>query len=127
MVNRSVVIRRRSSRWDPQTKTKIQTKHEINTSGFISPVVIVVVFAVFAALSYVYSINQSAVKGFRIKTIEKEISQLRKENESLKIREAELRSLHRIEQFSRDLNMAEADEVVFLDGSNQLALYYQSK
>ncbi|HAV11825.1 MAG TPA: hypothetical protein DCX32_04790 [Candidatus Moranbacteria bacterium] len=99
----------------------------MNASGFVNPVVVVVVFAVFAALLYIYSINQSAVKGLQIRKIEKEISQMKKENESLKIKEAELKSLYKIEQFSKDLNMSEAAEVTFLDESNPLALHSAAK
>ncbi|KKT87391.1 MAG: hypothetical protein UW87_C0035G0002 [Candidatus Moranbacteria bacterium GW2011_GWC2_45_10] len=73
------------------------------------------------------SINQSAVKGLQIRKIEKEISQMKKENESLKIKEAELKSLYKIEQFSKDLNMSEAAEVTFLDESNPLALHSAAK
>lgn len=122
MKNRSVVIRSRSCQWKPQTKTKIQIQHKINAAGFINPVVVVVVFSMFAALLYMYSINQSAIKGLEIRKIEKEISQIKKENESLKIREAELKSLYKIEQFSKDLNMSEASNITFLDEASPLAL-----
>jgi len=127
MKNRSVVIRKGSCQWKPQTKRKTEIQHSMNASGFVNPVVVVVVFAVFAALLYIYSINQSAVKGLQIRKIEKEISQMKKENESLKIKEAELKSLYKIEQFSKDLNMSEAAEVTFLDESNPLALHSAAK
>ncbi len=127
MKNRSLVIRSNQCQWKPQTKTKTQIQHKINAAGFINPVVIVVVFSVFAGLLYIYSINQSAVKGLQIRRIEKDISQMRKENESLKIREAELKSLYKIEQFSKDLNMSEAAEVTFLDEVSPLALNSSAK
>jgi len=94
----------------------------MSVAGFINPVVGVAVFAVFAGLLYIYSINQSAVKGYQIRQIEKEISQIKGENESLRIREAELKSLYKIEQASKDLNMSKADSVTYLEGANPLAL-----
>lgn len=122
MIKRSVVIRKRSCQWMPQIKRKIKTQHKTNAAGFVSPVVIVVVLAMFAALSYIYSINQSAVKGLQIRKIEKEISRMKNENDALKIKEAELKSLYKIEQFSKDLNMSEAVEVTFMDENSPLAM-----
>lgn len=123
MHSRSVVIRRNSCRWTPQTKTKIKTKKSIiSTSGFVSPMTVAVVFAVFSGLLYIYSINQSAVKGYQIRKIEKEIAQMRNENDMLKIREAELRSFYKIEETSKNLNMSEAKDITYVEGSASLAL-----
>lgn len=122
MKNRSVVIRSRICSWQPQTKIKIKKQEKMSASGFVNPVVSVVVLGIFAGLLYVYSINQSAVKGFQIRKIEKEIVQLRNENELLKIKEAELKSLYKIEQSSKDLNMLEVAEIKYLDETNSLAL-----
>ncbi|EKE16207.1 MAG: hypothetical protein ACD_11C00027G0007 [uncultured bacterium] len=94
----------------------------MSASGFVNPVVSVVVLGIFAGLLYVYSINQSAVKGFQMKKVEKEITQLKNENELLKIKEAELKSLYKIEQSSKDLNMLEVAEIKYLDETNSLAL-----
>ncbi len=122
MRKRNVVIRNKTCSWKPQTKRKTEIKYKMSTAGFVNPVAAVVVLAVFAAFFYMYSINQSAVKGLQFRKIEKEISQIKKENESLRIKEAELKSLYKIEQFSKDLNMLEASEVTFLDETNPLAM-----
>lgn len=122
MRNRSVVIRNRQCMWKPQNKRKTEIQKKINTSGFISPIAVVVVFAVSAALMYIYSINQSAVKGLQIRKIEKEISRMSRENELLKIKEAELKSLYKIEKFSKERNMSDAAEIIFLDEVGSLAL-----
>lgn len=127
MQKRSVVIRRKSRESRPQTKRKINLQHEFNAAGFINPVAGVVILAVFAGLLYVYSINQSAVKGYQIKQIENEIAQVRKENETLKIKEAELKSLYKIEEASKDMNMLEADSITYLDDSNVLAFNTNKK
>ncbi|HBP00780.1 MAG: Septum formation initiator [Candidatus Moranbacteria bacterium GW2011_GWE1_49_15] len=122
MQSRNVVIRRNSCNWRPGKKRKTEIQRSMSVAGFINPVVGVAVFAVFAGLLYIYSINQSAVKGYQIRQIEKEISQIKGENESLRIREAELKSLYKIEQASKDLNMSKADSVTYLEGANPLAL-----
>lgn len=123
MQSRSVVIRRQIGQWRPETKTKIQSRKEIvSAAGFINPVIVAVVFALFSGFLYIYSINQSAVKGFKIRQIEKEITEMRNENELLKIREAELRSFYKIEETSKNLNMLEARDITFVDESKPLAL-----
>lgn len=124
MLKRRVVIRKKSLEWKPQQKTKIKQKRQmINTSGFISPVMIAVVFAMFAGFFYIYSINQSAVKGYEIRQIEKKISQISNDNELLKIKEAEFRSFYKIEETSKNLNMLEVTDVTYIDTASPLALY----
>lgn len=119
MLKRNLIVRSRASYccWQPKTKIKIQQ----NTTGFISPFVIIVVFVALAGIFYIYSINSSAVKGYKIKEIEKNISQLKEENEKLKIREAELQSLYYIEEESKKLNMTELKDVSYIEETGPIA------
>ncbi|EKD46597.1 MAG: hypothetical protein ACD_67C00154G0001 [uncultured bacterium] len=86
-----------------------------NAAGFISPVFVVLACTAFSGLFYIYSVNQTAVKGIAIRNAEKEISQQKKNNESLKIKEAELKSLYRIEETSKQLNMAPVVSVKYIE------------
>lgn len=124
MTNRTIVIRKRSFRWQSNIKRKtqkqiIQNSHQ---AGFISPMIVVLVCTVFSGLLYIYSVNQTAVKGIEIRKIEKEIAEQEKNNEALKIKEAELKSLYNIEGSSRNLNMVEAENVKYLEESPAVAL-----
>ena len=105
-------------------KTKINTETDIKDilkPGFVSPWFVVVVCVIFAGI-YLYFINNSATKGYQMRQIEKEISDLQKENEQLKIREAELKSLYQIEASSKELNMAETVQVGYIDEKSPVAM-----
>ncbi len=101
-------------------KTKTNTRKTI-LPGFISPWLIVFLFLLIAGI-YVYCINNGATKGSQIKQIENEISRLEKENEQLKIKEAELKSLYRLEQSSKTLNMITPVEISYLEEKSAMAM-----
>lgn len=124
MTRRTVVIRRKSYGWQPNIKRKIQTTVErsSHSAGFISPVFVVLAFAVFSGLFYIYSVNQTAVKGIEIRKVEKEIAEQKKAGEALKIKEAELKSLYNIEGSSKNLNMVNAENVKYLEENPSVAL-----
>jgi hypothetical protein len=77
-------------------------------------------FVALAALSlvsgglYVFSVNRSAVQGYAIRQLEKELKGLKKENAELRVREAEVKSLARVEAGSRELRMDPAVSKDFL-------------
>lgn len=92
-----------------------------HTAGFISPVFVVLACTAFSALFYIYSVNQTATKGISIRNAEKEIAQQKKENESLKIKEAELKSLYHIEEMSAQINMTPTSNVKYLQETSTVA------
>lgn len=117
MTKRTVVIRKESCNWQPNIKRKtIHTEtRKTNAAGFISPVFVVLACTAFSSLFYIYSVNQTAVKGIAIRNAEKEISQQEKSNEALKIKEAELKSLYHIEETSKQINMSPVAGVKYLE------------
>lgn len=103
-------------------KTKINTqKKEMTASGFANPWLIVALFLIGAGI-YLYFINSSAVKGYEMREIEKEITDLKKEDEQLRMKEAELKSLYRIEESSRQLNMAETSQISYIEEKGPMAM-----
>ncbi len=123
MTNRTVVIRKKSFCWQPKIKRKIQkvSQPSQGVAGFINPVFIVLACAVFSGVFYVYSINQTATKGIAIQQVEKEIAQKKNENDTLRIKEAEIKSLYHVEDESKNLNMVSAQNVVYLEESPTVA------
>jgi cell division protein FtsL len=106
-----------------QQNTKRKTKIEIRSiKGFSSSVVLIAALIFVVAGSYLYSINSSAIKGSQIRKVEKEIQELRKENDNLKIREAELKSLYHIEESSKNLNMGDVKSVSYIEQSGPVAM-----
>ena len=124
MIKRTVVIRKNTCNWQPNTKRKdlpkpkAQKKH---VAGFINPVLVVLAAAAFSGLFYIYSVNQTAVKGVAIRDAEKEVDDQQTENESLKIREAELESLYTIQDTSSQLNLAPVANAKYLEESPTVA------
>lgn len=125
MTKRTVVVRRRNHLAQPKTKRKsccdFQVPAEKRNAGFARPVFVVVVCAALVALTYIYSINHVAVKGYQIRGIEKEIAELKEDNENLKIKEAQLKSLHRIEQSARDFNMSDLSDAAYIEENSEVA------
>lgn len=107
--------------WQPKTKRNINNKKE-KILGFINPNFVLVAFIILAGILYLYSINKSAAKGYQYKQIEKDISELKNENEQLKIKEAQLKSLYYLEEASKNLNMTGTKSVSYIEESGPVAL-----
>lgn len=92
-------------------------------AGSVSMIAISALSLAFAFGGYhLYSVNQSAVQGYHMRSIEKEIAVLRQENADLKIEEADLRSLNRIESAGEELRMQKADEERYLEARGPVAM-----
>lgn len=70
---------------------------------------------------YLYATNRVAVSGYAIRNAEKEIAVLKQDNNQLRIQEAELKSLYRIEEAGKRLNMFEPAHVSYIDESGPIA------
>ena len=133
MVNRRIIARADLCHWQLKRKpariqfrkseaaTGSNTKTK-NISGSIDLKFVVIFFAILVGIFYIYSITNSATKGSNILKMEKEIAQLKKESEELRIKEAELKSLYHIEEESKKLNMAEITSISYIEKSGPMAL-----
>ena len=71
---------------------------------------------------YVYAVNRSAVQGYAIRTLEKDLKELKKANAELRVREAEAKSLSRVEEGSNELRMEKADTLSIVNiRTNEIA------
>jgi cell division protein FtsL len=75
-----------------------------------------------SGIVYLYALNRGAVQGYETKTLEREIAELKKENGKLKLSEAEVLSLSRIESAVKDRGMSQAEPVRMVEGRGPLAL-----
>ena len=75
-----------------------------------------------AGVFYIFEVNNVATQGYTIRDLEKQAQELRDENEKLKIREAELRSMYNIEQRTKDLNMIAPKDVSYLSLPGNVAM-----
>lgn len=116
---RKIAAMASNCQWQP--KIKINRKRKL-TSGSINLAFAVLIFTVIAGLFYLYSTNSNAVQGYQIKKVEKELFDLKKENEQLRIQEAEIKSLNRIEESSKNLNMEETKAVSYVEEQGPVAM-----
>ena len=107
--------------WQQNTKRKTNTE-KANIKGFINSTVLIIALLIVSAGIYLYSINSSASKGYQMRHVEKDIDSLRKENENLKIKEAELKSLYHIEESSKNLNMEDLKNVSYIQETGPVAM-----
>lgn len=125
-----------------QTKTKIQTNMAVTRSqksivswapksgvqselpGSAQVLLIAVMMALFVSGGgYLYAVNQNAVQGYHMRTLEKEIDVLTQKNAELRITEADLRSLHRIEDASsQELQMQKPENIKYVEEHGSVAL-----
>ena len=71
---------------------------------------------------YIFEVNNMATKGFEIKTLENQMGDLKRENEKLKIQEAELKSMYNIEEKTQELNMVAPKDVSYLTLPGDVAM-----
>lgn len=111
--------------WQPKTirrggqKTNIKIEFSF---GSVRSGVLVVLAVALAVFGYLYAVNGSAVKGFQARQAEKEVLELQKQNEQLRIKEAELQSLFYIEESSKKMNMADLKKVSYVEQKGPMAL-----
>lgn len=90
------------------------SSRELSGSVHILVVSILTIFFVSVGC-YLYSVNQSAVQGYHMRTLEKEIGMLKEKNAELRIAEADLRSLGRIEASQGELEMQKLENVRYIE------------
>ena len=93
-----------------------------STSMDIFPLIGRFLVAVFlSGAGYLFSVNQNAGQGYEIRTLENQIAHLKDQNAELKIAEADLRSLYRIEASGEQLEMQKMEEVKYLEEPGPVA------
>ncbi len=107
--------------WQRATKRKINTEKK-SIKGFVNSTVLIVALLLVCGAIYLYSINSSAVKGYQVRQVEKEIQELEKQNEDLKIKEAELKSLYHVEESSKNMNMEDLKNISYIEETGPVAM-----
>lgn len=97
--------------------TRKTVKGSFQPLGFV-----VILFLFSVGGGYLYSVNQNAVQGFKMRTLEKEISYLKDQNAQLQIDEADKRSLARIEEVVTNTDMQKVSEVIVINEDGPIAL-----
>lgn len=92
-------------------------------NGFVQKGFIIIAAGfLLSAGNYLFSINQNAVHGYRIRTLEKEITSLKKEESRLQSIEAEMRSLDKTKEAGARMGMERATDIVSVERIGTVAL-----
>jgi cell division protein FtsL len=83
---------------------------------------LLVVLICAAGVLYIFEVNDRATLGYQIKQKEQKIQDLKDQNEKLKIREAELRSMYNIEEKTKELNMTAPQNVSYMSLPGNVAM-----
>lgn len=87
-----------------------------------SAVFVMVGCLIFAGAFYLYQVNNISIKGYEVRSIESRIQDLEKENQKLKIREVESRSMYNIEKNTESLNLVNASNVTYVETKGPMAM-----
>jgi len=77
---------------------------------------------IFAGAFYLYQVNNIAIKGYEIREVENKIQDLEKENQKLKIKEVESKSMYNIEKATEDLNLVNSNNVSYVEIKGPMAM-----
>lgn len=83
---------------------------------------ILVTLVCAAGVFYIFEVNNLATKGYEIRNLENQLNKSQKENETLRIQAAELKSLNKIEEKTKDLNMVAPKDVSYLNLPGDVAM-----
>ncbi len=83
---------------------------------------LLVVLICAAGVLYIFEVNNVATQGYQIKDKEKKVQELKDQNDKLKIREAELRSMYNIEGKTKDLDMTAPQNVSYMSLPGNVAM-----
>lgn len=71
---------------------------------------------------YIFEVNNLATKGYEIDRMEKQLNELKKENESLQIQAAELKSMYKIEEKTKEFNMIAPKDMSYMNLPGDVAM-----
>ncbi len=68
-------------------------------------------------VSYLFSVNQTASRGFEVSSLEEEVETLAQENKKLELEASELLSMGNVREVSKDMNLVPVEKVEYLRDS----------
>jgi len=79
--------------------------------------IIILILIFLSCILYLTQVNSLATAGFKIKKLEKEISELNKYNQQLELNVIQLQSISRTEALNKNLKMVKLSEVDYIPSS----------
>jgi len=88
----------------------------------LTSVFMLVAIVSIAGIIYIMQINKLATMGYEMKIKESKIEELKKKNEDLNIRAAELKSMHSLEVDKERMQMKKPDEITYIEVEDPVAI-----
>ncbi len=115
----SVAIKKNNAKKCEKAQRKCESSFCIKLSSVASFLMVV---SVILGIVYVAQINRLAIMGYEIKEKENLIVELKRDNESLKINAAELKSMHQLELKRDEMNLKKPQDVGYLELDDSVAM-----
>ncbi|HAI74244.1 MAG TPA: hypothetical protein DCS28_02530 [Candidatus Moranbacteria bacterium] len=106
---------------EKRTRVKTENKGSIKIS-LVGAGFLVVLCIIFMTAFYLFQVNNLAIKGYEVKDLENKISELRKNNKEMQIREMELRSMYAIETAAKNFNLLDSTDITYLEIDGPVAI-----
>jgi cell division protein FtsL len=106
------------------SKRKQTQRHPKGMTKISLTVFIMLIFGIvlISGAFYLFQVNAMATRGYEIRDIENKIKDLKKQNDSLMIKEVELKSMYNIEKNSQDLEMTRPKDITYLEIESPVAM-----
>lgn len=109
------------SRDERRMRVKTGNKGSIKI-GLASAGFLMIFFVIFMSAFYLFQVNNLAIKGYEVKDLENKISELKKNNKEMQIREMELRSMYAIETAAKNFNLLDSSNATYLEIDGPVAI-----
>lgn len=100
------VLKVKGSRW----YSFVQNQHK-----FLN--ILMVALIISLGVSYLFSVNQTASRGFEVSSLEEEVETLAQQNKKLELEASELLSMSNVQEVSQDMNLVPVERVEYLRDS----------
>jgi cell division protein FtsL len=102
-----------------ERKGALKTKPKM---GRVTLSFILAVLVCASGIFYIFEVNNLATKGYEIRELENQLKDVQKANETLRIQAAELKSMYKIEEKTKELNMVAPKDVSYLNIPGDVAM-----
>jgi len=93
-------------------KTKTKSRNYSRLSRWLNKILVVLIIG--AVLSYIIVANDLSIQGFRLKALKEKMADLKKENDAIELRVAELKSYENISQRAQAIKMVKVGSIDYI-------------
>lgn len=96
------------------TKSRHSHRFDKLTKGLARVKILIFILLIISGIAYFWQINSLSTRGFKIKELEKDIQQLKLDNQKLELEATNEQSMFNLDEQIKRLNMVELTQVEYL-------------